>query len=214
MIERYLTNVLDVPGTEGLFLLNRKGQLLLARMPEYVLLELYENLIRRITSLYETVDENFVPSDDYILKYPQKWLVLRRTDTAILCILTDTKVNEMSLKMVSNMALKNITGAMLSQYNPIPIPTAAPVAKAPEPVAKPPPAPALEFVTARSVAPPPVAAATAAAPAVADVQEKKAETPPATEPAEDKLDSSNALSRPKVVRTERPSGRSYRGNTY
>lgn len=221
MIERYLSNILDVPGTEGLFLLNRKGQLLLTRMPEFVLLELYDNLIRRIQSLYETVDENFVPSDDYVLKYPQKWLILRRTDTAILCVLCDTKVNEMSLKMVSNMALKNITGAMLAQFNPIPIPSSTPVLTPAEAgiLAKPPPAPPLEFVTARNIAPPPppqvfaTAASTASKPAPA-APAKVAEKPAPTVVKEEKDEGSQSPFRTKVARTERPAGRTYRGNTY
>lgn len=220
MIERYLSNILDVPGTEGLFLLNRKGQLLLTRMPDYVLLELYDNLIRRILSLYETVDENFVPSDDYVLKYPQKWLILRRTDTAILCVLCDTKVNEMSLKMVSNMALKNITGSMLAQFPPIQLPTTTAPAVATEApvVAKPQPAPTLEFVTARNIAPRVPAQAFAPAPAPQPAPAAQPGAPEKAAPSakqEEETDTDpHSPSRPRVVRTERPSGRSYRGSAY
>lgn len=187
MSEKFVKNILDVPGVEGVCVFDRDGAVLYNELPSFFVEELFEDLARRVISLYETVDENFIPSDDYLLKYSERWIFLRRGNGILLLVLATQEVNRVSLKMVTNMAIKN-----LKSSKPLGAPSGG---KPPLPTAK--AAPATPAPTSAPATPPaaqPPAAPTAPAPA---------------EPATEKED---AFGRKRVARP-RPS-RSYRGSEY
>lgn len=186
MLEKMIQNILDIPKAEGVCLLTLDGRPAVVRMPAYIPAQVYDDLVRRVTALYETMDENFIPCDDYLLKYPGKWLYLRRSEACLMILLLEEGANVMSLKMVSNMALKGITREQVATLHP----TALADPKKPEA----PPAPA----AAAGLAP---AAVKVGAPA--EGPPKAEETPPQTP--------ERAPGR--IPRSEKPA-RTYRGTLY
>ena len=108
LFEKLAKNISDIPGVEGLCLFELGGQALFNRMPAFVPETALEEAQRRIQALYETIDENFLPADDYLLRFAGRSLLLRRLGGTILLLLTDERANPMSLRMVTNMVLKHL----------------------------------------------------------------------------------------------------------
>jgi hypothetical protein len=104
--------------------------------------------------MYETMDENFLPCDDYMLRFSERWLLLRRTEKQVLLVLGGDKANVASTRMVTNMTLKHLTPAMLAGLEST-ARAAAPAGGAPAPTTNAAPAPS----TVRYPAVPPPAAA-------------------------------------------------------
>ncbi len=136
MSEKFIKNILDVPGVEGVCVFDAAGRVLYNELPPYFIEELFDDLSRRIASLYETVDENFIPCDDYLLKYSERWIFLRRGQGTYILVFAVPSVNRVSLKMVTNLAVKNLKPSTIS----IPPGATAPVAVQPgaSPAALPP----------------------------------------------------------------------------
>jgi hypothetical protein len=114
MLTKIIKNVLELPGVDGACILDKKGNLLHNALPEFFMNDFLDDLARRVTALYEAVDENYVPCDDYLLKFPQKYIQLRRSRNVYLLVCVDPSVNLVSLRMVTNMVLKHITPKALS----------------------------------------------------------------------------------------------------
>lgn len=154
-ISKLFDNILDLPGIEGVCLFDFEGRIYVNRMPVFISTEVFSDAQRRITAMYETMDENFLPCDDYVLRYAERWLLLRRTDQLVLLILAGDKANMASTRMVTNMTMKHLTPDALAQLpeggvRPAPVSPVVPEpevpvatsAKVPE-VASPAPAPAV-----------------------------------------------------------------------
>ena len=152
MLNKVFDNVLDIPGVDGVCLFNTMGKVLINRMPSFMSPEVFEDGLRRITALYDTMDENFLPCDDYLLRFEEKWVLFRRSDQVVLLVLAADKANFMSTRMVTNMALKHITPAVLDELTvaagiqaapaapvvaPVPVQAVASVSTAPFPVSAP-----------------------------------------------------------------------------
>jgi hypothetical protein len=84
------------------------------RLPSFLSTELFADAQRRIVAMYETMDENFLPSDDYMLRFSERWLLLRRTNKQVLLVLGGEKANLASTRMVTNMTLKHLTPEVLA----------------------------------------------------------------------------------------------------
>lgn len=135
MIDKIIKNVLELPGVDGACILDKKGNLLHNALPEFFLEDFLEDLSRRVTTLYEAVDENYVPCDDYLLKFPQKFLQLRRSRNIYLLVAVDPSVNLVSLRMVTNLVLKHVTPKIIGELrNSLKDIAAMPITTAPEPV--------------------------------------------------------------------------------
>ena len=161
-ISKLFDNILDLPGIEGVCLFGAEGQMYVNRLPAFLSNELFADAQRRIVAMYETMDENFLPCDDYMLKFSERWLLLRRTDKQVLLVLGGEKANLASTRMVTNMTLKHLTPAVIESLAtaargglPAPAPAPAPAPVAPAPASTPAPA----------VTPAPVPEPAAAAPA-------------------------------------------------
>lgn len=115
MIDKVIKNVLELPGVDGACILDKKGVILHNELPEFFLEDFLEDLSRRITALYEAVDENYMPCDDYLLKFPQKYIQLRRSRNVYILVAVDPTVNLVSLRMVTNLVLKHVTPKVLSE---------------------------------------------------------------------------------------------------
>ncbi|CAA6692837.1 MULTISPECIES: hypothetical protein [unclassified Lentimonas] len=160
MLTKIIKNVLELPGVDGACILDKKGNLLHNALPDFFLDDFLDDLSRRVAALYEAVDENYVPCDDYLLKFPQKYIQLRRSRNVYLLVCVDPAVNLVSLRMVTNMVLKHITPKALGQLR-------AALAEAAEmkPSTPAEPSPTPETPKAPATAPEPVAAAPEPAPA-------------------------------------------------
>lgn len=176
-VSKLFDNILDLPGIEGVCLFGSEGQMYINRLPSFLSTELFADAQRRIVAMYETMDENFIPCDDYMLKFSERWLLLRRTDKHVMLILGGEKANLASTRMVTNMTIKHLTPEILVQLEEI--------ARGAVPGATPPPvtaAPVARLQTqvpfpAAAPAPVPVAAPVAHVPAPAPVSEPVAEAP-------------------------------------
>lgn len=131
VINKVFDNVLDIPGVDGVCLFGLDGQVFLNRMPSFLTTDVFADALRRIIALYETMDENFLPCDDYLLRFAEKWILFRRTDQAVLLVLAAETANFASTRMVTNMALKHLTPAALAELSA----AFAPAAPAPAPAA-------------------------------------------------------------------------------
>ncbi len=134
VLNKVFDNVLDIPGVDGVCLFGTSGQIYLNRMPSFISPEIFADALRRITALYETMDENFLPCDDYLLRFAEKWILFRRTDQAVLLVLAAETANFASTRMVTNMALKHLTPAALAEFDSS---VSAPAAAAPASAARP-----------------------------------------------------------------------------
>jgi hypothetical protein len=115
LLNKVFDNVLDIPGVDGLCLFGLSGEVFLNRMPAFLSPDIFADALRRIAALYETMDENFLPCDDYLLRFSEKWILFRRTDQAVLLVLAAETANFASTRMVTNMALKHLTPAALAE---------------------------------------------------------------------------------------------------
>lgn len=115
-IAKLFDNILDLPGIEGVCLFGTGGQIYLNRLPSFLTNELFADAQRRILAMYDTMDENFLPSDDYMLRFSERWILLRRTENIVLLVLGGEKANLSSTRMVTNMTLKHLTPAVMEQF--------------------------------------------------------------------------------------------------
>lgn len=109
MVEKIIKNVTELPGVDGACILDKKGVILHNALPDFFLDDFLEDLSRRVLALYEAVDENYMPCDDYLLKFPQKYILLRRSRNVYILVAVDPSVNLISLRMVTNLAIKHLT---------------------------------------------------------------------------------------------------------
>lgn len=130
MIEKVIKNVLELSGVDGACILDKRGTLLHSALPPYFIADFLDDLSRRILSMYEAVDENYLPCDDYLLKFPQKYIQIRRSRTILLIVIVDPGVNLVSLRMVTNIVLKHVTPKIVGELR-----AAAGEAAPPEPSA-------------------------------------------------------------------------------
>jgi hypothetical protein len=119
MIEKIIKNVLELPGVDGACILDKKGVLLHNALPDFFLDDFLDDLARRIRTLYEAVDENYTACDDYLIKFPEKYIRLRRSRNVYLLVVVDPSVNLTTLKMVTNLVLKHITPKVLGDMRKI-----------------------------------------------------------------------------------------------
>ncbi len=131
-ISKLFDNILDLPGIEGVCLFGFEGHIYVNRMPAFITPEVFADAQRRITAMYETMDENFLPCDDYVLRFSERWLLLRRTEQLVLLILAGDKANMASTRMVTNMTMKHLTPETLAQLpssgeRPVSVPVAVAV---------------------------------------------------------------------------------------
>ena len=153
-VSKLFDNILDLPGIEGVCLFGTGGRMYVNRLPSFLSNEIFADAQRRIVAMYETMDENFLPCDDYMLKFSERWMLLRRTESYVMLILGGEKANLASTRMVTNMTIKHLTPAVLAQLESTSQGGSAPVA-----------APSASSSVSSSVSRPPMPLATPAAPA-------------------------------------------------
>jgi hypothetical protein len=161
IINKIFENILDIPGVDGACLFSTNGQILINSLPAFFSSELMATTLRRISALYMTMDENFIPCDDYLLRFADKWVCFRRSDQSVLLVMATPTANFTSVRMATNMAMKQLTPKVLFELTLTQSPAAepeanvAPVAAVAKPVA--PAKPVAVVSPAPVVAPEPVA---------------------------------------------------------
>ncbi|MCC5790558.1 MAG: hypothetical protein JJT75_13065 [Opitutales bacterium] len=113
IVEKIIKNVLELPGVDGACLIDKKGEILHNALPEFFLTEFFDDLSRRIMNLFSTVEDNYLSCDEFLLKYPQKFILMRRSRTVHFIAIVDPSTNLVSLRMVSNIVLKHVTPKVL-----------------------------------------------------------------------------------------------------
>ncbi len=161
-ISKLFDNILDLPGIEGVCLFGAEGQMYINRLPSFLSNELFADAQRRIVAMYETMDENFLPCDDYMLRFSERWVLLRRTEKQVLLVLGGEKANLASTRMVTNMTMKHLTPDLVSSLE------AAARGHSPAASTGSAPVPAASVSSASRSPAPPAPAPSAPAPAVAE----------------------------------------------
>jgi len=113
MISGLIQNVNDVPGVAGVCVFNKKLQLYPKLLPSFYIREVFADLPRRINSLFEAIDENYLPCDEYLLKFGEMSMYLIRGKFCSLVVFMTAEANFTTVKMISRIAVKNITPDML-----------------------------------------------------------------------------------------------------
>lgn len=144
-ISKLFDNILDLPGIEGVCLFSTEGRIYVNRLPAFLSDELFADAQRRVVAMYETMDENFLPCDDYMLRFSERWVLLRRTERQVLLVLGGEKANLASTRMVTNMTLKHLTPQVMATLESAAttLPVAQPVSSANSATIPPTPAPAV-----------------------------------------------------------------------
>ncbi len=127
---RLLDNVLELPGVDGLCLLDADGGLRLDRMPDFVGAELLGAARPHLAALRESAETCLPGTEDLVLRFAEHWLMLRRAAGATLLLLGGAAASLSSVRMVSNIALRQLDGAALAAL-PVQAPPAAEVGHAP-----------------------------------------------------------------------------------
>lgn len=113
MVEKIIKNVLELPGVDGACMIDKKGEILHNALPEFFLEEFFDDLSRRIMNLFTTVEDNYISSDEFLIKYPQKYILMRRSRSILFIAIVDPSTNLVSLRMVTNLVLKHVTPKVL-----------------------------------------------------------------------------------------------------
>jgi hypothetical protein len=175
-VSKLFDNILDLPGIEGVCLFGTEGQMYINRLPSFLSTELFADAQRRIVAMYETMDENFLPCDDYMLRFSERWLLLRRTNTHVMLILGGEKANLASTRMVTNMTMKHLTPEIIAKLEATArgaVPGSAPAGASAAPFAAPTSAPSFGTRPPIPVAAPAPAPAPVPAPALAAAEPAK-----------------------------------------
>ena len=117
MIDQTIKNMLELPGVDGACILDKKGNLLLNELPDFFIGNFLGDLSNRVTALYDTIDQNYLPCDDYVLNFAQKSIQLRRNQNAYLLVAVEPSVNLAALRAMSSMLLSYITPQVLSDLS-------------------------------------------------------------------------------------------------
>lgn len=108
MSERLIRNIMDLSGVEGVCVFDERGTILYPLLPKFISPEMYQDISRKVLAMCETIDDNFMPCAEYILKYPRQWIFLKRSGEHCFLILTAPGLNEGMLRVVTNTAIKNL----------------------------------------------------------------------------------------------------------
>lgn len=88
---------------------HESGKLHQEAVPGFYNKEVFDDLIRRVVALFETIDENYLPCDEYVLKYGDINVRLNRNKDCYLMVFVSPDANVMTVKMVSRLAIRNVS---------------------------------------------------------------------------------------------------------
>ena len=111
--QKSIDSILDTPKVEALMVFDLDGEVCFEQMPEYTNSAMLEKLPQRILTLYDIIADNFQKCSDFILKFEEKNLYFRKSSDKkgkdfVLVIVGAAGINFVSLKLVTNLAMKMI----------------------------------------------------------------------------------------------------------
>ena len=98
---------LDLPGVLGVFCLNPSGKVLANYLPSSYRDSIFRELGARCTTLLQAVDMSYTPIDEYLLRFEDHSLYLRKTDVCIVGVLCAGDVMLAGLRVSINLLLKS-----------------------------------------------------------------------------------------------------------
>ncbi len=122
----WLTSLLETPGVNGVFLLSPQGVLLLNRLSPLFHDSLFDQFGDRLVDLIENINTNYMPSNELVLHFSEQALSLRKSENCILGLLIDRDVNPSGIRLVTNVAIKQLTPDHLASLNAPPQPSSVP----------------------------------------------------------------------------------------
>jgi len=111
--QKVIDAILDTPNVEAMLVFDLDGNLFFEEVPVVTNPAALEKLPLRILMMYDIIADNFQNCYDFILKYNKKNLYIRKSNQKngrnfILAILGGAGINFVSLKLVTNLAIKMI----------------------------------------------------------------------------------------------------------
>ncbi len=109
--QKSIDAILDTPKVEALLVFDLDGTVYFEKVPADTNPAALEKLPQRILMMYDIIADNFQNCSDFILKFEKKNLYFRKSSDKkgqnfILAILGDAGINFVSLKLVTNLAMK------------------------------------------------------------------------------------------------------------
>ncbi|NBB78716.1 MAG: hypothetical protein GVY36_04625 [Verrucomicrobia bacterium] len=113
-MDNHFQPTLDLPGVLGIFCLNASGQLLANYLPSGYRDSIFDELGARCTTLLEAVDMSYTPTDEYLIRFEEHSLYLRKTESCIIGVLCAGDVMLAGLRVSVNLLLKGANEAILA----------------------------------------------------------------------------------------------------
>ncbi len=112
-LEKPVNAILDTPKVEGALIFDLDGNVYFSQTPSDSIEEEISKLPQRILTMYEVIGMSFQECSDFILKYAEKNLYIRQSrgkegKDFVLIVIAEAGVNFVSLKLVTNLAMKLI----------------------------------------------------------------------------------------------------------
>lgn len=113
-IVKLLDNVLELPGMDGLCLLDADGRLRLNRLPAFIHASALAAAQAHLLTLQESAQSCLPGTEDLVLRFAEHWLMLRSGDHGTLVLLGSEQASLSSVRMVSNIALRQLNAETLA----------------------------------------------------------------------------------------------------
>jgi len=108
----YLATLKDIPGVEGSFFTDKDGHLVAKEMPPLFSSEIFEELGRRIGSLFEALASQLGDYDEILLKMEGYWIYSKLGGEGILNVLSHDNMNYPALRMATTVAFNHINSVL------------------------------------------------------------------------------------------------------
>lgn len=112
-LDKPVSAILDTPKVQGAIIFDLEGEVYFSQAPNDAVQDELSKLPQRILTMYEVIGMSFQECSDFILKYSEKNLYIRRSrgksgKDFVLVVIAEAGVNFVSLKLVTNLAMKQI----------------------------------------------------------------------------------------------------------
>lgn len=117
---KLVDNLFAIPGVLGLCLIDSKGALRLNRMPAHLDNQVLETLPPYLVALHEQAVDCLPETNDLVLRFREHWLMLRHGAHATLILFGSHSASLTSVRMVSNLVLRQLDDTGLTALPNVP----------------------------------------------------------------------------------------------
>lgn len=107
-LEHLATNIVEIEGVEGLFVMDPKGATIAAMMPSYYDGVDWNILRRRVHSIIQTFDEAAFEASETLLEYGDKILQLSRSNTCTVGVVAELSANLKGMQIATRLFMKKV----------------------------------------------------------------------------------------------------------